>query len=115
MPASRLFAAAGALLCGIAVALGALASHLATPEARPRLALAAAFAFGHGLAMLLLRSRDGGLALVARSTLLAGVLLFAGSLVFAAFSGGRAMLAPFGGSLLMLGWLLAAIDFLRKD
>jgi uncharacterized membrane protein YgdD (TMEM256/DUF423 family) len=112
---ARLFASAGALLCGLAVALGALASHAAAPDARPRLALAAAFAFGHGLALLVLRARAGRLALVARVVLLAGVLLFAGSLAWAAASGGHARLAPFGGTLLMLGWLLVAIDFLRKD
>jgi uncharacterized membrane protein YgdD (TMEM256/DUF423 family) len=43
------------------------------------------------------------------------VLLFAGSLALAAWTGGHAPLAPAGGMLLMLGWLLAALDFLRKD
>ena len=47
---ARLLAAIGALLCGLSVALGAYAAHAAGPEARSRLALAAAFAFGHGLA-----------------------------------------------------------------
>ena len=112
---ARLLAAVGALLCGLSVALGAYAAHAAGPEARSRLALAAAFAFGHGLALLVLRGRTGAVALAARSALLAGALLFAGSLAFAAMSGGRAPLAPFGGTLLILGWLLAAIDFLRKD
>ena len=111
---ARLFAAAGALLCGSAVAIGALAAHATAADPR-RLAIAALFAFGHGLALVLLRDRAGRLALAGRSALLAGVLLFAGSLAVAAFAGTRAPLAPLGGSLLMFGWLLAAIDFLRKD
>jgi uncharacterized membrane protein YgdD (TMEM256/DUF423 family) len=112
---ARVFAAVGALLCGLAVALGAYAAHAADPAARSRLALAAAFAFGHGLALVSLRMRAGRLALAARSSLLAGVLLFSGSLALAALAAGHAPLAPAGGTLLMLGWLLAAIDFLRKD
>jgi len=112
---SRLLSATGALLCGLAVALGAYAAHAADAIAGRRLAIAAAFAFAHGLALLVLRAREGRLALAARGSLLAGVLLFAGSLAFAGITGGHARLAPAGGSLLMLGWLLAAIDFLRKD
>ena len=112
---ARMVSCAGALLCAIAVALGAMASHVAAPEARPRLAIAAAFAFGHGLALIVMRARAGRLAWSARVALLLGVLLFSGSLVLAAFAGARAPLAPFGGTLLMLGWLLAALDFLRKD
>jgi uncharacterized membrane protein YgdD (TMEM256/DUF423 family) len=112
---ARPSAALGALLCGLAVALGAYAAHAGDPAARPRLALAAAFAFAHGLALVVLRERGGRLALAARFALLAGVLLFAGSLALAAWTGGHAPLAPAGGMLLMLGWLLAALDFLRKD
>lgn len=112
---ARWFAAAGAVLCGIAVALGAYASHAADPAARPRLAIAAAFAFGHGLALVAVRARTGTLALLARGALLAGVLVFAGSLAWAAATGGHARLAPAGGMLLMLGWLLAALELSRKD
>jgi uncharacterized membrane protein YgdD (TMEM256/DUF423 family) len=59
--------------------------------------------------------REGALARYARFALLAGVLLFAGSLVGAALLATPTSLAPLGGTLLMLGWLLAAVDFLRKD
>jgi uncharacterized membrane protein YgdD (TMEM256/DUF423 family) len=112
---ARVCAALGALLCALSVALGAYASHAGDPAARPRFALAAAFAFGHGLALVALRARAGRLAQCARLALLAGVLLFAGSLAWAAASGGHARLAPAGGVLLMLGWLLAGFDLLRKD
>lgn len=111
----RLPAVLGALLCGLAVALGAYASHAADPLARPRFALAAAFAFGHGLALVALRGRAGRLALLSRYALLCGALLFSGSLAWAAARGGHAPLAPAGGMLLILGWLLAAVDLSRKD
>jgi uncharacterized membrane protein YgdD (TMEM256/DUF423 family) len=112
---ARAAAAIGALLCGIAVALGAYAAHAADPAAARRLAIAALFGFGHGLALVALRARVGKLAIFVRGTLLAGVALFAGSLAWAATMGGQARLAPLGGTLLMLGWLLAAVELLRKD
>jgi uncharacterized membrane protein YgdD (TMEM256/DUF423 family) len=111
----RAVSALAALVCGAAVALGAYAAHVADPQARQRLALAALFAFGHGLAMIALRARCGALAGATRACFLAGIALFAGSLAGAALLGTSTRLAPIGGSLLMLGWLLAAIELLRKD
>ena len=118
MPASprlpRLFAGCGALACGLAVALGAYASHGLEGEAAGRAGLAALFAFGHGLALqLLMRESGGRLRLVAGGAMLLGLLLFAGSLCGAVFFGWPTALAPAGGSLLMLGWLLVAADTLR--
>jgi len=109
----RILAAAGALGCGLAVALGAYAMHAAlAPRDHERLAVAALFLFAHGLALAALapaaRSR---LQASSMGVLLAGALLFAGSLVLAALAGFEPRLAPFGGSLLMLGWLLAALGF----
>jgi uncharacterized membrane protein YgdD (TMEM256/DUF423 family) len=112
---ARVAAGIGALLCGLSVAAGAYAAHAADPAAARRLAIAALFGFGHGLALIALRARTGKLALAVRGTLLAGVLLFAGSLAWAATIGGQPRLAPLGGTLLMLGWLLAAVELLRKD
>ena len=43
-----------------------------------------------------------------------GVLLFSGSLVGAALAGTPTTLAPFGGTLMMLGWLLHAIGQWRR-
>lgn len=106
-------AAVGALLCACAVALAAYASHAADPLQAPRLALAAAFAFGHGLALLALASRRSAMASLARGMMLVGVLAFSGGLCVAAFTGGRAPTAPFGGGLLILAWVLAAIDAWR--
>ena len=111
----RLVAAVAALLCATAIAASAHAMHVSDGLARQRLCIAAAFAFGHGLALLLLRSREGRLVQAAQACLLAGVLLFAGSLAGAALASWPTRFAPHGGTLLILGWLLAAIDFLRKD
>lgn len=113
--APRLLAAAGALACGLAVGLGAYASHGLDGESAKRAGLAALFAFGHGLALqLLTRGEPGRLRLLACVLLLVGMALFAGSLACAVFFGWPTRLAPAGGSLLMLGWLLAAADHLRS-
>ena len=105
--------AAAALLCSSSVALAAYASHAAVPGQSSRLALAAAFAFAHGLALIVLASRPSRLALVVRVVLLLGVLGFSGGLCAAALFDIRAATAPLGGSLLIGGWLLLAADFLR--
>ncbi|MEO8160696.1 MAG: DUF423 domain-containing protein [Arenimonas sp.] len=111
----RAIPALAALACGLSVALGAYAAHVAEPQARERLALAAVFGFGHGLALLALRGREGVLAIATRACFVAGMLMFCGSLAGAALAGLPTGLAPIGGSLLIAGWLLAVADLLRKD
>jgi uncharacterized membrane protein YgdD (TMEM256/DUF423 family) len=111
----RLVSALAALLCGLSVGLGAYAAHVAVAQDRQRIALAAVFAFGHGLALLALRAREGALATATRACFLAGIALFCGSLAAAALFAGSTRLAPAGGTLLMLGWLLASVELLRKD
>jgi len=105
--------ALGALCCGASVALAAYASHGATAESAPRLALAAAMAFGHGLAVIVLCDRRFLLSRLARLAMLAGIAAFSGGLAWAAVQGGRAPSAPFGGGLLILAWLMLAIDLWR--
>ena len=110
----RLVAAAGALCAGAGVALAAYASHGAGGQAASWLQTAALFAFGHGVALALLAPVPARvLRLVATGLLLAGMLLFSGSLVAAALLGWPTALAPFGGTLMMLGWLLLAVDLAR--
>jgi uncharacterized membrane protein YgdD (TMEM256/DUF423 family) len=99
-----------ALACASSVALGAYASHAAMPGQARQLALAAAFGFAHGLALIVLKDRHSTLAGVARLALFLGLFGFSGGLCLAAFGGGRAVTAPAGGSLLMIGWLLMAVD-----
>lgn len=105
-------AAFGAFLCACAVALAAYASHATVAGQGERLSLAAAFAFAHGLA-LLLPLGNALLARLARWCWLLGVAGFCGGLVFAALTAGHAATAPFGGSLLIIGWLLLALDRMR--
>ncbi|AWV07796.1 DUF423 domain-containing protein [Marilutibacter maris] len=112
---SRALAGAGAVLAAVSVALAAYASHGADGEARTHLQTAAAFAFGHGLALCALapqaRRRFGRWALAG---LLLGVLLFSGSLVAAHAFGWPTRLAPAGGSLMILAWLAYAVDAARR-
>ena len=107
----RAFGGIGSLLAGAAVALAAYAAHGADGQAQARLAQAAAFAFAHGLALAALaplaQRRRG---LVALAAMLAGVTLFSGSLVGAALFGLPTALAPFGGLLMIGGWLLHGWD-----
>lgn len=107
--------APGAVLAAAAVALLAYAAHGSEGEGQARLQTAAMFAFGHGAAIAALapslRRRLGQLALLA---LLAGVLLFSGSLVLNVFAQWPTALAPLGGALLIGGWLLWAVDAVRR-
>lgn len=102
------------MLAAASVGLAAYASHVAATGEGARLMLAAVFAFGHGLALAALAPRaPGRLALAALGALLAGVLLFCGSLAAAHFLGLPTRLAPFGGALMIAGWLLHAVAALR--
>ena len=111
MAMRRTLGGIGSLLAGAAVALAAYAAHGAGGEAQARLAQAAVFAFGHGLAVaalapLALRRRG----LVALAAMWGGVLLFSGSLVGAALLGWPTALAPLGGMLMIGGWCLHGWD-----
>ena len=113
--AQRALAAFGALACAAAVGLSAYASHGLQGEDARRAGLAALFAFGHGLALLLLAPHAGTRARVVGLFMLAlGLALFSGSLLGAALFALPTALAPGGGLLLMLGWLIIAIDALRR-
>lgn len=110
----RALAAFGALCCGGAVGLAAAAMHALQGQAALQAAVAAAFAFGHGLALLLLAPAAGSrIRRAALGVISAGLVLFAGSLVAAAFAGTSTALAPVGGWLLMLGWVALAADAAR--
>lgn len=112
---SRALAAAGAVLAAASVGLAAYASHAAAPDARARLLMAAVFAFGHGIALAALApARTAALGRISLAAMLAGVLLFSGSLAAAHFIGTPTRLAPPGGTLMMLAWLGCAIDLARR-
>lgn len=110
----RRIPAFAALICGLSVALGAYASHAASGQAKERIALAALFAFAHGLALIVLASRNTRMASLAKVSFVMGIVFFSGSLAAAGLFGNATGAAPFGGSLLMLGWLLVAVDYWRN-
>jgi uncharacterized membrane protein YgdD (TMEM256/DUF423 family) len=95
------------------VALAAYAAHAASGDAQRWLFTAAAMALVHGV--LLVAYVPGGprIAGLARAALVLGVLLFSGSLVAAHLFALPTRLAPIGGSLLIAGWLLVALDRAR--
>ncbi len=109
-------ACAGGLLAAAAIGLSAYASHgVSEPLAQSHLHTAALYAFGHGLALAALgRSSERLLARVALALLLLGTLLFSGSLAGNALAQWPTRLAPVGGTTLMLGWVLYALDALRR-
>lgn len=109
----RVLRVVGGLSCGVAVGLGAYASHGATGEDQARLALAALFLFGHGLALASLDATARGWQRLGMGLVLLGMLLFCGSLVAAVFLGLPTRLAPLGGVSMMLGWLLWSVSSLR--
>jgi len=106
--------ALAAVICALSVALGAYASHVASPQDQKHLAIAAIFAFANGLALIVVSPRDSRLATMSRWCLLGGIILFSGSLAGAALFSTSTAAAPVGGSLLIIGWLLAAADYWRK-
>lgn len=113
-PHLRLLAASGAMLAAVAVALSAYAAHATQAAARAPLYTAAAFALAHGIALAALAPRAATrLATLALATLLAGTLLFSGSLVARHLLGLPAGAAPLGGGLMILAWLGHAADALR--
>ncbi|HLM52618.1 MAG TPA: DUF423 domain-containing protein [Pseudoxanthomonas sp.] len=111
-----LLAFAGALTAASAVGLGAYAAHgVADPGVRSTLQMASLYAFGHGVALAALA--PGTARLAGRAGLyliLLGTLAFSGSLVLDAMAGTGTRLAPSGGIAMILGWLVWALDALRR-
>lgn len=108
-PCDRWLGASGALLAAGAVALAAYAAHGRDGAAQNAMQTAAMFGFGHGVAIAaLVRQMDRIRGVLALCVLLAGVLLFCGSLVSTHLLGLPLGLAPAGGILMIVGWLLVA-------
>jgi uncharacterized membrane protein YgdD (TMEM256/DUF423 family) len=111
-----LLAFAGALIAASAVGLGAYAAHgVADAGDRSNLQMASFYAFGHGVALAALA--PGTARFAGRAGLyliLLGTLSFSGSLALNAMAGTGTRLAPAGGIAMMLGWLLWALDAIRR-
>ncbi|MFC0388099.1 DUF423 domain-containing protein [Muricoccus vinaceus] len=112
---ARIWIAAGALAGLLAVALSAWAAHgLALDAARTRMIDNALTQQGwHALALVaagILAERWGGWAINgAGAAFLLGMILFCGAVWTVALTGRSLGVAPAGGMLLMLGWLLLLV------
>ena len=107
-----------ALLGLSAVALGAVAAHaVADPNAAQALERAATYQLIHAAVLLYATGLSGTPALLARSLLLSGIMLFCGSieLKYLFSVSGATAVAPTGGVALMLGWLLLGMSALRRS
>jgi uncharacterized membrane protein YgdD (TMEM256/DUF423 family) len=111
--------AAAALNGAFAVAMGAYAAHglaAADPITRDWVGTAVRYQMWHALALLgvaALMGRApaaGWLLIASAAAFLAGIVLFSGSLYLLALAGWRsaAAVTPFGGLVLILGWLALA-------
>ncbi|APZ43638.1 DUF423 domain-containing protein [Acidihalobacter ferrooxydans] len=121
----RTFLALGALLGMFGVILGAVGAHLVHPDdthkAYAIFETALRFQFYHALGLLLIGVSAAQLNArawlrAAGWLMFAGVLLFSGSLYLMTLFGLHAIdvLAPFGGSALILSWLLYFIAIIRS-
>ena len=117
--AYRGWVALGGLAGLLAVAAAAGAAHLPVQAGEARaLASAVQMQGWHALALLacgLWGARGGWLAHAAGAAFALGTLLFCGTVYAGALGGPRlGLLAPVGGSLLMLGWLLLGLSAIRR-
>ena len=122
MDARKTLVLAG-LLIALATALGAFGAHaLKAHLPQDKLQVyetAVRYHFLHALGLLaigvLLRSLDGGLLRWAAALVLAGIVLFSGSLYLLTFGAPRlvGIITPVGGLALIAGWILFAATVLR--
>lgn len=106
------------LVCGLlgasGVALGAVASHaLADPQAAIAVERASTYQLLHTIAILVLLGFHSRTMMVARFLMLAGIVGFSGAIYAKYLIGLPALgsLAPVGGSLLILSWLVLATSW----
>lgn len=116
---------AGALLGALGVALGAFGAHafkstLITNNSLETYELAVRYQFYHAFALLiigLLMDKNDSKALRFSSTcMLAGVILFSGSLYALAFKTGKmvAFVTPIGGVFFIVGWVLLFLSIAKR-
>jgi uncharacterized membrane protein YgdD (TMEM256/DUF423 family) len=121
----RIFLAAGALSAAVAVGTGAFGAHALKARLPPDLLASwntgAYYQLTHALGLLavgLIAARAPGPALAwAGGLLLAGNVLFSGSLYALALTGVRGLgaVTPFGGVAFIAGWLALAVGALRAS
>jgi len=114
----HLWRVAACLLGLTGVAVGAVAAHaLADPDAASTVARAALYQLLHAIVLLVIAGQAGRIAALARLAFVLGIVLFCGG-IYLKFLAGLAWvgaLTPYGGTALMLGWLLAACASCAAD
>ena len=122
--AARGFVASGALVLAAGVALGAVASHAAGraphPDAARLLQTAVLYQLVHGVGLVLVgvlaRFASTRWLVLAGASFLLGIAFFCGSLCWLAFTGRSAgPVAPLGGMLFIVGWVLVAVHALARE
>ncbi|MCB2010258.1 MAG: DUF423 domain-containing protein [Geminicoccaceae bacterium] len=115
-PPTRVIAALAALIGALAVIAGAASSHMASGDDALRLDIAVRYAMWHVLAILAILALRPGRWLAPLVWLL-GIAGFSGGLAAGVFAAPSILqkVTPFGGGLLILGWLIAAISCLRPN
>lgn len=92
------------------VALGAYASHgVSDLLASAALERASLYGLIHAVLLAVIAVWPGRVALLARLIFIVGIVLFSGTIAAKYLLGFSVALAPLGGTLLMLGWLLTAV------
>ena len=125
-PAAKTFLALGGVGMLLAVALGAFGAHALkktlTPEFMAVYEIAVNYHVVHALGLLAvgllaLHLPDSGALRWAGILMVAGLLLFSGSLYALSLSGIRELgaITPVGGAALLAAWLLLAVAVVRAD
>jgi uncharacterized membrane protein YgdD (TMEM256/DUF423 family) len=118
--AQKAFLLIGALVAALAVALGAFGAHALKARLAPDLLAvyhtAVQYHFYHALGLILIGLAAGQIAgsvwlKAAGWTMLAGIVLFSGSLYVLALTGQRSLgaITPVGGLAFIAGWILFAV------
>ncbi len=122
---SRLLIFCGALCAALSVILGAFGAHglksRLPPEILATFETGVQYQFYHALGLILIGivvqfTKASAMVTAAGWLMLAGIVLFSGSLYAICFSGIRSlgMITPVGGMAFIVAWLLLAIGILRS-
>lgn len=123
---SQIFGVLASLAGGLAVVLGAFGAHALKDRLEPAMLAAFNTAVHYQMLhatvvlviMLLARTSDSpGFLLGAAGSMLAGILLFSGSLYVLVLWGWRWLgpITPLGGALLIIGWGLLLVAMVRSN
>lgn len=119
MNSDRKLLAVSALCGAISVAISAFAAHGAGPQQAQWLATGGHYLLVHSVlgVALALWPQSGALGRAAGWLAVGGGIVFCAALTLLAFTGVRIMgaVAPVGGSLMIIGWLLLAVRAVRGN